>query len=182
MLTSRRRSRRAAVALAATLATVLTVGACSSGDPSSDGAGAAASAEPMPAISIGSDLTMSGGGDGGGSAPSPSVSEECLELQQVWADTNRALAGIDEEHPRALVSGFREAHRAITSIDAPDVEGWSGMTGYLDSAVSALADVDTDDADEVASVMTLTFSEADTARAATAHGQVTEYLGGGCRE
>ncbi|NNU26994.1 hypothetical protein [Isoptericola sediminis] len=180
MLTTRRRSRRAAATAAATLATVLAAGACSGGEES-DGS---ASAEPMPAISIGSDLVMSNGDDDGDDespAPSPSVDEECLELQQVWADTNRALAGIDEQHPRALVSGFREAYRAISSVEAPDVEGWPGMTSYLDSAVDALADVDTDDADEVASVMTLTFSEADTARAAVAHDQVTQYLDGGCR-
>jgi len=175
MLTPRLRARRAIAGLAA-LTGVAVLGACSSDDGATE-----AAPEPQPAISIDSGLAMNPG-DGDGPAPSPDVSQECLELQEVWAETNRSLAGIDEEHPRVLVAGFREAQRVFTAAEAPeDVPGWDGMGDYLDTAVGALADVDTDDADEVASVLTLTFSESDTARAAAAHNQVTEYLASGCR-
>jgi hypothetical protein len=164
-----------AVVAAVVASTVLALSACgSTAEPTPD------AAEPAPAISIDAGLAVNPG-DGDGPAPAPSLSAECLELQEMWAETNRALAGIDEEHPRLLVAGFREAERAFTAVEVPDVTGFDAMGDYLGSASSALADVDPDDADAVASVLTLTFSEADTARAAVAHEQVTTYLDGGCR-
>ncbi|WP_402462673.1 hypothetical protein [Isoptericola aurantiacus] len=175
MPSTRLRVRRAATAVA------LAVGAAAVGACSADEGTTEAATEPQPAISIDSGLVMSDG-DGDGPAPSPQISKTCLELQEAWAETNRSLAAIDETHPRVLVTGFREAQRAFTSVDAPeDVDGWTEMGDYLDAAVGALADVDSDDADEVASVMTLTFSEADTVQAATAHAQITEYVESGCR-
>lgn len=174
MLSLRLRTRRTATAVAVALAAGTVAGACSSSEDSSQ-----ASSEPAPAISIESDLSM-GGGDA--SSPSPSVSEECATLQEAWAETNRALAGVDEEHPRLLVAGFREAHRSISSVeDTADVPGWDGMTAYLDKAVGAFEDIDTDDEQVVASAMTLAVSDVDTARATTAHASVTEYLDAGCR-
>lgn len=176
MLPLRLRTRRTATAVAVALAAGTIVGACSSPEESPD-----AAPEPAPAISIDSDLSMSDGDDGG-AAPSPSVSEECAELQEAWAETNRALAGIDEEHPRLLVAGFREAHRSITSVDdTADVPGWDGMTAYLTKAVGAFEDIDTNDDQAVASATTLAISDVDTARATTAHESVTAYLDDGCR-
>ncbi|GAA1976695.1 hypothetical protein GCM10009718_11200 [Isoptericola halotolerans] len=174
MLSLRLRTRRAVAALVVTLAVGTTLGACSSSEgPSS------AAPEPAPAVSVDSGLAMSNEGD---PAPSSTLSEECAELQEAWAATNRALAGIDEEHPRLLVAGFREAYRSITSVeDTEDVPGWDGMTTYLDKAVGAFEDIDTDDAQAVASAVTLALSDVDTARATTAHGSVTEYLDAGCR-
>ncbi|PFG41920.1 hypothetical protein ATJ88_0569 [Isoptericola jiangsuensis] len=165
-----------AVAAAVVATTVLALSACGSSSTESSDV-----AEPAPAISIDAGLAVNPG-DGDGPAPSPTLSAECLELQEMWAETNRALAGIDETRPRLLVAGFREAQRAFTSVETPDdVAGFAAMEDYLGAASSALADVDPDDADAVASVLTLTFSEADTARAAVAHDQVTTYLDGGCR-
>ncbi|WP_418275045.1 hypothetical protein ACNHYB_09180 [Isoptericola jiangsuensis] len=173
MPTSALRTRRALVRTVAVLVPALVLGACSSdADP------APAPSEPVPGISIDSNLTV-----GGGDVPSPStsLSAECAELQQAWAETNRALAGIDEERPRLLVAGFREAYRSLSSAEAPEGHGFDGMETYLKTAVDALADVDADDADEVASVLTLTFTDVDTTRAAAAHAQVTAYLDDGCR-
>ncbi|WP_402373770.1 hypothetical protein [Isoptericola rhizosphaerae] len=174
MLPLRPRTRRTVVALVVAVSAGTVAGACGS----SEGSPQAAS-EPAPAISIESDLSM-GGGDG--ASPSPSVDEECVALQEAWAETNRALAGVDEEHPRLLVAGFREAHRSISSVeDTAEVPGWDGMTAYLDKAVGAFEDIDADDDQAVASAMTLAVSDVDTARATTAHASVTEYLDAGCR-
>ncbi|MCK0118139.1 hypothetical protein MWU57_13965 [Isoptericola sp. S6320L] len=174
MLPLRLRTRRTAAAVAVALAAGTVVGACSS----SEGSPQAAS-EPAPAISIDSDLSM---GTGDGNEPSPGLSEECVALQEAWAETNRALAGVDEEHPRLLVAGIRAAHRSISSVeDTAEVPGWDGMTAYLDKAVGAFEDVDPDDDQAVASAMTLAVSDVDTARATTAHASVTEYLEAGCR-
>ncbi|WP_277207907.1 hypothetical protein [Isoptericola croceus] len=175
MLTPRLRTRRTAVALAVALFAGTTVGACSSSEDTAN-----PSPEPAPAISIDSDLSM---GDGESDEEASSgVSEECLELQQAWAETNRALAGINEDHPRLLVAGFREAHRSITSVDdTEDVPGWDGMTAYLTKAVGAFEDIDTNDAQAVASATTLAITDVDTARATAAHESVTTYLDAGCR-
>jgi hypothetical protein len=172
MPTSALSTRRAVATAVAMLAPALILGACSSDDAESS----AAASDPAPAISIDSNLSADG-------APTPSatLSPECAELQQTWAETNRALAGIDEENPRLLVAGFREANRSLTSVETPAEHGFPGMVAYLKKAVDALEDVDADDADEVASVMTLTFTDVDTTRAAAAHSQVTAYLDNGCR-
>lgn len=174
MLPLRLRTRRTASAAAVALAVAASVGACGS-----SGGSTQAAPEPAPAISVDADLSMS---DGEATDEPPALEEECVELQQVWAETNRALAGIDQEHPRLLVAGFREAHRSITSVeDADDVPGWDGMTAYLNKAVGAFEDVDTDDDQAVASAATLAISDVDTARATAAHESVTAYLDAGCR-
>jgi hypothetical protein len=176
MPTTALRSRRALATAVAVLVPALVLGACSSGTEP-----VPAASEPAPGISIDSDLTADGGDAEPESEPTETLSEECATQQQMWAATNRALAGIDEAHPRLLVAGFREAYREFTAVETPDDHGFDGMETYLKKAVDAFADVDADDADEVASVMTLTFSDVDTTRAAAAHAQVTAYLDDGCR-
>jgi hypothetical protein len=198
----RLRTPRTAAVTAAVLMSTLLLGAC-------DGAGSGSpepGTEPAPAISVPSDLQMDGesatasedasSDSEDDASPSPSSSAsvkasspedeaaaQCAELQVAWAATNRALVSLSPEHPRSLVASFREAHRAITSVEPPsEIEGaWSDMTDYLTSAVEALEDVDADDAEAVTSAVTEALSAEDTARATAAAEEVTAYLADSCR-
>ncbi len=198
----RPRIPRTAAVTAAALMSALLLGACDDGTTGSPEPGT----EPAPAISVPSDLQMDGESatatedaspgseDDAGASSSPSASASvkgspvdeatarCAELQVAWAATNRALVGLSPEHPRSLVASFREAHRAITSVEPPsDIERpWSAMTDYLTSAVEALEDVDADDADAVTSAVTEALSAEDTARVTAAGEEITAYVADSC--
>lgn len=123
-------------------------------------------------------------------SPSPSAEgekvddERCALLQEAWSSTNRALVQLDASagHPRTLVESFRAGHRAMTSAEPTEgvATAWGTMSDYLGAAVDAFEDVDEDDADAVSSAMADAVTADDTAEAAAAGQEVTEYLAATC--
>lgn len=197
----RLRTPRTAAATAAALLSALLLSACGASDPET----AEPASEPAPGVSVPADLLIDGQSPSTGASPEasaapsddpsaspePSPSDEaasedpaaaCADLQTAWAATNRALVGLSPEHPRSLVASFREAHKAITSVEPPsDIEpAWSEMTDYLTSAVDALRDVDADDATAVTTAVTEALDADDTARATAAGEEVTAYVADSC--
>ncbi|SKC75052.1 hypothetical protein SAMN04324258_3360 [Krasilnikoviella flava] len=159
-------------------------------------------AEPAPAVSIPGDLDMgvegepsrsrdassSPGADDDGSednadADASAVDHEtCVELQQAWSATNRALVDLSPEHPRALVQSFRTADKAMAAAEPPEdlAEPWGAMADYLGSAVTAFQDVDEDDASAVSSAVADAITADDTADATTAAKDITAFLSTSC--
>lgn len=195
----RRRVPRAAAATAAALLSALVLSSCGASGPEATGS----ASEPAPGVSVPADLLIDGQSPSPGRSASPAPSGDpsespapspsgdaasqdpaasCADLQTAWAATNRALVGLSPEHPRTLVASFREAHKAITSVEPPpDIEpAWSEMTDYLTSAVDALRDVDADDAPAVTAAVTDALSAEDTARATAAGERVTAYVADSC--
>lgn len=177
-----------AVAVAAAVALAAALSGCQSDTPTSS---PEPSVEPAPAVSIPAEAKI----DGRSVAPSRSDSEDdaakakaaeearvCAELQEAWTATNRALVDLSPDHPRSLVASFRDAERAVTSVEPPaEVEpAWGTMAGYLGDVVESFVDVDVDDADAVTSAMTHSISAADTTRATDAAKDVTAYLTSTC--
>jgi hypothetical protein len=162
-------------------------------------------AEPAPAVSIPGDLDMgvegepsrskdgtaspgagSEGEDGDtddGADDAPAVDHEtCVELQQAWSSTNRALVDLSPEHPRALVQSFRTADQAMAAPEPPEdlAEPWGAMADYLGDVVTAFQDVDEDDANAVSSAMADTITAQDTVDATTAARDITAFLSTSC--
>ncbi len=143
---------------------------------------AAGSASPEPSAAPSDEPSASPEPSPSGEPASEDAAATCADLQTAWAATNRALVGLSPEHPRSLVASFREAHKAITSVEPPpDIEpAWSEMTDYLTSAVDALRDVDADDAPAVTAAVTEALSADDTARATAAGERVTAFVADSC--
>jgi hypothetical protein len=184
MQTARHRPSRAAAVAVGVLATAAFLGAC---DQGASAGTAEPSVEPAPGISIPGDLSIDGSRSaspsGADSAPADDAAVACAELQEAWAATNRALVDLSPEHPRALVSSFRAAHRAVTSVEEPpaDIEpAWSTMSEYLGGVVAAFEDVDVDDAEAVSAAMSGAISAGDTERATSAAEDVTAYTSASC--
>ncbi|WP_166845062.1 hypothetical protein [Isoptericola sp. BMS4] len=110
--------------------------------------------------------------------------ERCALMQEAWSSTNRALVQLDASagHPRTLVESFRAGNRAMTSAEPTEgvATAWGTMSDYLGAAVDAFEDVDEDDADAVSSAMADAVTADDTAEAAAAGQEVTEYLATTC--
>jgi hypothetical protein len=158
-------------------------------------------AEPAPAVSIPGDLDMgvegepsrskdatsspeagSEGKDDGEDDASAVDHETCVQLQQAWSSTNRALVDLSPEHPRALVQSFRTADKAMGAAEPPEdlAEPWGAMADYLGTAVTAFQDVDEDDANAVSSAMADTITAQDTVDATTAARDITAFLSTSC--
>ncbi|PZR52586.1 hypothetical protein DNL40_10710 [Xylanimonas oleitrophica] len=107
----------------------------------------------------------------------------CAELQAAWSQTNKALVNLSPDHPRALVTSFRSAGRAMEPVEAPDdvADAWRSMSAYLGRVNDALADVDADDTDAVSAAMAREISARDTARATQAAEEITAFVADGCR-
>jgi len=188
MYPARRPHRRVASVVVLTALAVGSAAGC--GAPSTGSSEPVA--EPAPAVSIPAEAKI----DGRTYAPSRSGSPDddaakakvaeaaktCADLQEAWAATNRALVDLSPGHPRSLVASFRDAQRAVTSVEPPsDVDAaWSTMAAYLGDVVEAFETVDTDDADAVTSAMTQAISAGDTTRATQAAQDVTAYLASTC--
>lgn len=182
--------RRAAAVTTSVALVVAALGGCTA---ATSAGSAEPKAEPAPAISIPAEATIDGRSAGPSRSGSPdsakaetkaaaNAARVCARLQEAWTATNRALVDLSPDHPRSLVASFRDAERAVTSVEPPaEIEpAWTTMADYLGDVVTGFDDVDTDDAEAVTAAMTEAISTADTERATAAAKDVTAHLASTC--